>query len=204
MVLVSDEGRALIDAFGPEGLLTSPANVGGIRTSGRYALSFYSPERAKGNDWGNENSIWSFGCLSYEVFSPSQLGNPSQPDGQKVLSRQPPYHQYTRASEIRSALSRGEALKRPSATDDNIDEINDQLWDLIMGCCKPHPGDRLTLLEIQKLLRDMEIQDDRPEATSLPGAGAPTLRAYPAINWDGVKRLLNQIQVCRTIMTRLH
>jgi hypothetical protein len=117
----------------------------------------------------------------------------------KVLSRKPPYYQYTEASEIRSALSR-EAPKRPSATDDNVDEINDQFWDLIMGCCAPEPGDRLTLVEIQKLLGDMKIQDDRPKATSLPGAEVLTLRSPLDINWDGVKRLLDQIQVCQVIM----
>jgi hypothetical protein len=72
-----------------------------------------------------------------------------------------------------------------------------------MGCCKPHPGDRLTLLEIQKLIKDMEIPDDRPEANNLPGAEALTLRAYSEINWDSVKRLLDQIQVCQLIMVRL-
>jgi hypothetical protein len=101
-------------------------------------------------------------------------------------------------------LSHGEALKRPSATDDDIDEINDQFWELIMGCCKPHPGDRLTLLEIQKFFGDMEILDDRSKVATLPGAEALTLRACPDINWDGVKLLLNQIQVCRLIMIRLH
>jgi hypothetical protein len=59
------------------------------------------------------------------------------------------------------------------------------------------------LLEIQKLISDMEIQDDRPEATSLPGAEALTLRTYPDIKWDGVGQLLDQIQVCQLIMIRL-
>jgi serine/threonine protein kinase len=104
----------------------------------------------------------------------------------------PPYHQYTEESEIRSALSKGEQLKRPTATDNNIDEINDQFWDLIMGCCTSDPRDRLTFLEIQKLLGDMEIQDNRVEATRLPGVEALTLRSSPDINWDGVKRLLDQ------------
>jgi hypothetical protein len=113
-----------------------------------------------------------------------------------VLSRKPPYYQYTEESEIVSALSRGEALRRPNAADNEIDEINDQFWDLIMRCCKPEPEDRLKLSEIQKFLGEMEIQDDRPEATGLPGAETLTLKPYPDINWDSVKRLLNQIQVC--------
>jgi hypothetical protein len=97
-------------------------------------------------------------------------------------------------------LYRGEAPKRPTAADDNVDEINDQFWDLIMRCCVPEPGDRLTLLEVQKLLGDMEIQDNRPKATGLPGDEALALRSPPDINWDGVKRLLNQIQVCQLVM----
>jgi hypothetical protein len=97
-------------------------------------------------------------------------------------------------------LSRGEVVKRPRATDGDIDEIDDQFWDLIMGCCVPAPGDRLTLLEIQKLLEEMEIQDDRPTATNLPGAEALALRSSPDIDWDGVKRLLDQIQVCQRVI----
>jgi hypothetical protein len=94
-------------------------------------------------------------------------------------------------------LSREEVLRRPSAADGDIDEINDQFWDLIMRCCVPDPEDRLTLLEIQKLLGDMGIQDDRPEPISLSGAEALALRSPPDISWDGVKRLLDKIQVCQ-------
>jgi hypothetical protein len=117
-----------------------------------------------------------------------------------VLSRKLPYYQYIEEGEIRSALSRGEAVKRPRAADD-IDEIDDQFWNLIMGCCVPKPEDRLTLLEIQKLLGDMEIKDDRPKATGLPGAETLSLRSSPDINWDSVKRLLDQIQVSQRVVT---
>jgi hypothetical protein len=81
------------------------------------------------------------------------------------------------------------------ATDEYTDDINDQFWGLIMRCCVHEPGDRLTLLEIQKLLRDMGIQDVRPDEGDLPGAEVLSLRCPPDINWDGVKRLLDQIQV---------
>jgi hypothetical protein len=121
-------------------------------------------------------------------------------DSQKVLSRKPPYYQYTAAKEILSALSRGEIPKCPSATDHDIDEINDQLWNLIMGCCVLEPGERLTLLDIQKAIKNVEIQDLRPETTSLPGAELLTMRSPPDIDWDYVKRLLNQIQVYRLNM----
>jgi hypothetical protein len=68
--LISDEGRALIDAFGPGDVLTSPAKMGSIRTYGSYAFHFYAPERAKNNETTIEGSAWSFGCLLYEVFRP--------------------------------------------------------------------------------------------------------------------------------------
>jgi hypothetical protein len=131
-------------------------------------------------------------------FIPQPINNTL--NNQKVLSRKPPYHQYTEESEIRSALYRGEAVKRPTATDDSIDEINDQFWDLIMRCCVPGPEGRLTLLDVQMQLEKMEIQNDHPKATSLPGVEALAQRSPPDINWDSVKRLLDQIQVCQVIM----
>jgi hypothetical protein len=66
---------------------------------------------------------------------------------------------------------------------------------MIMGCCNPEPEDRLTILEIRQLLQDMKIHDDRPKATSLPGAEALILRSSSDINWDGVKGILDQVQV---------
>jgi hypothetical protein len=112
-----------------------------------------------------------------------------------VLSRKPPYHQYTKESEVRSALSREEVPKRPSATDDDIDEIKEQFWKLILGCCVLEPGERLTLLDIQKALKEIDIHDVRPEITRFPGAEILTMRSPPDIDWDRVKRLLDQIQV---------
>jgi hypothetical protein len=77
-----------------------------------------------------------------------------------------------------------------------MDEISEEFWKLIIGCYDPEPEQRLALSEIQKALENMEIQDDRPETTKLPGAEALALRSSPDIDWDCVKRLLNQIQVC--------
>jgi serine/threonine protein kinase len=70
-VLISDEGRALIDGFVERGILTSHASAGAIRASESYALRFYAPERAKGNLESYEADVWSFGCLLYEVFTHS-------------------------------------------------------------------------------------------------------------------------------------
>jgi hypothetical protein len=65
----------------------------------------------------------------------------------------------------------------------------------------PEPGDRLTLLEIQELLGNMEIQDDRPKLTSVLGAEPLTLRSPPDISWNVTERLLDQIQVCHIATT---
>jgi serine/threonine protein kinase len=58
----------MIDGLGPPGVLTSPTNMGAVRTSGPYALRFHSPEQVKENETSKEGDVWSFGCLLYEVF----------------------------------------------------------------------------------------------------------------------------------------
>jgi hypothetical protein len=87
----------------------------------------------------------------------------------KVLSRKVPFYQYSQDAEIRSALSRGEFPARPASTDDGVDEIDDQSWDLITRCCTPEPDDRLSLPNIKKWLANLGIQDNRPPARPLPG-----------------------------------
>jgi hypothetical protein len=79
-----------------------------------------------------------------------------------------------------------------------MDEINDQLWGLIMNCCIPEWEDRPTVSEIQRLLENMEILDNRQEAQKLPGHEVRNLRLRPGIEWDSVKQLFSQIQVCQT------
>jgi serine/threonine protein kinase len=112
-----------------------------------------------------------------------------------VLSRKVPYHQYATATEIKSALSQGEPLEQPSATDDDTDLINDQFWSLILKCRMLEPGDRPTASEIKELLGNMQIQDDRPKTQGLPGTDILSSRSHPDIKWDRVKQLLSQIQV---------
>jgi hypothetical protein len=112
-----------------------------------------------------------------------------------VLSRKLPYHQYTEGSNVRNAISRGELPKRPDPEDNDIDEIDDQSWELIISCCKPNPVDRLAIPKIQEILANMQIQDDRPEAGIMPGANILNLRLRPDVDWDQVEQLLGQIQV---------
>jgi hypothetical protein len=114
----------------------------------------------------------------------------------KVLSRKLPYHQYMEKDEVESAVSRGELPKRPSSSDNDIDVIDDRVWELITGCCRLKPGDRLTLPQIQKLLANLRIQDDRFDAPKLPGTAIMSLRKRPDIDWDRTKQILGRIQVC--------
>jgi hypothetical protein len=66
-----------------------------------------------------------------------------------------------------------------------------------MKCCKPDPEERLSVSEVQELLENMEIRDDRSEAQSFTGSKFGNLRLRPGINWDGAERLFSQIQVRR-------
>jgi hypothetical protein len=113
----------------------------------------------------------------------------------KVLSRRLPYHQYVEKDEVESLVSRGEPPKRPSSSDIDIDMIEDRVWELIMGCCRLKPSDRLTVPQVQKLLADLRIQDNRSDAAKLPGAVIMSLRKRPDIDWDRTRQILGQIQV---------
>jgi hypothetical protein len=118
----------------------------------------------------------------------------------KVLSRKLPYHEYMENDEVQSALSRGERPKRPSVTnhvtENDIDMIDDQFWELITGCCRLQPENRPTALKIQKLLAKLEIQDDRSDVQKIPGAAILSLRKHANVEWDRVEQILGQIEVC--------
>jgi hypothetical protein len=72
MFLISDEGRALATDLGFGEILMevlmAPAKTGAYEP---YVLRFYAPETAKNNEKTYETTVWSFGCLLYEVFYPS-------------------------------------------------------------------------------------------------------------------------------------
>ena len=120
----------------------------------------------------------------------------------KVMSGKDPYYQYMENDEVKSALLRNEPPERPRTTDGNIDLVDDQLWELITGCCRPNAGDRLTVPEIQKFLVDMRIKDDRADAQGVHGVPIMSLRKRPDIEWDHVKQLLGKIQVRRSVIER--
>jgi hypothetical protein len=122
----------------------------------------------------------------------------------KLLSRKAPYHQYTEVTDIRSALAREEILKRPASPDDDVDEIPDQFWTLILDCCTPTPEDRLECSKILELLTEMQIRDNRPGPNVLPGTEVLKLRPRPAIDIDLVEEFLEEIQVGRHAVIQDH
>jgi hypothetical protein len=112
----------------------------------------------------------------------------------KVLSRKLPYWQYALPNGVKYAVSQGEPPKRSDRTDDDVDEIDDQAWSLITRCCAHAPQDRPEVPEIQKLIANMKIEDDRPEARNLFVPEVLALRSPPNVDFDPVKTLLDSIQ----------
>jgi serine/threonine protein kinase len=167
-----------------------------IRSSALYKLRFQAPEWVNTGQNNRDANIWSFGCLCYEVTVFDLLVNASDElNLVKVLSRKLPYHDYVEKDEVKSLVSRGKLPTRPSSSDNDIDAIEDQVWELIKGCCKLKPEDRLTMPQIQKLLADLKIQDDRPNGPKLPGNAIMSLRKRPDVEWDRAKQILGRIQV---------
>ncbi|KXN84857.1 Alpha-xylosidase [Leucoagaricus sp. SymC.cos] len=137
--------------------------------------------------------IWSLGCLFYEV-----------------LSRKPPYYQYKSEVQIIAALTRKEMPKRPGSIDDNdaqkdeydwdddieedYDAIDDQAWSLIIKCCAPEPEARPDIANVQELVVDMKIQEDRPAVKDAPGADILKSRVNPKINLTLVEELFDRVK----------
>jgi serine/threonine protein kinase len=194
--LVTDEGRALVAGFRAAHIVSCTTALNAIRSSALYNLRFQAPEWLNTVQSNRDANIWSFGCLCYKVTFFDLLNNASDKlNPVKVLSRKLPYYEYVEKDEVESVVSRGEPPKRPSSSDNDIDVIDDRVWELIIGCCRLKPEDRLTVPQIQKLLADLRIQDDRTDAPKLPGSAIMSLRKRPDIEWGHVKKILGQIQV---------
>ncbi|KAF5361872.1 hypothetical protein D9756_002598 [Leucocoprinus leucothites] len=167
-VLISDEGRAVLAMFGSSELFSTKA------TSATRILRF----RAPSHGYYHEDNVWSFGCLCYTV-----------------LTRKEPYYQYAKDDQIRSAVSQSELPKRPDGTDDDMDELDDQAWDLITKCCKPERRDRLTSTALKEVIASWKIEDNRPPAKHLPESHLLALRSRPNMDFGLVEVLLGKIQV---------
>ncbi|KXN85811.1 Dual specificity protein kinase pyk3 [Leucoagaricus sp. SymC.cos] len=190
-VLISNEGRGLITDFGTSHINTVTAATGSLSLT---TLRFSAPETVLGNRTPTKKfDIWSFSCLLYEV-----------------LSRKPPYYQYKSEVQIIAALTRMEMPKRPGSTDDNdaekdeygwdddieedYDAIDDQMWSLIVKCCASEPEARPDIVNVQELVVDMKIYDDRPAVKDAPGANILKSRVNPKIDLTRVEELFNEIK----------
>jgi serine/threonine protein kinase len=140
------------------------------------------------------SDVWSVGCLLYEVWiAPTYF---LMAELQKVLSKKVPYYKYIQDSQIRSALSQDELPIRPVSADSSTDEIDDESWELIMRCCTLEPESRLKLADIQNLLKNLSLEDNRPVAKPLPGAEILKERyPYDAVDILRVGEILEKLKV---------
>ncbi|KXN89683.1 Tyrosine-protein kinase CSK [Leucoagaricus sp. SymC.cos] len=158
-IVVSDEGRALLTAFGLNYTLFWKLTGSSL---GEYTGCFTPP--SKGNPKEGKRVIWSLGCVYY-----------------LVLSRKLPYHQFSN-KQVYPSKNGGELLMRPDHTDAEMDEINDRAWDMIMKCCAPDSDDQPNCSQIQAMLANMEIEDQRPPATPLSLPEIQAMRSRPEFN----------------------
>ncbi|KXN92513.1 Serine/threonine-protein kinase HT1 [Leucoagaricus sp. SymC.cos] len=190
-VLISNEGRGLITDFGTSHINTTTAATGSLSLT---TLRFSAPETVLGNRTPTKKfDIWSLGCLLYEV-----------------LSRRPPYYQYKSEVQIIAALTRKEMPKHPGSIDDNdaekdeygwdddieedYDAIDDRAWSLIIKCCASEPEARPDIANVQELVVDMRIHDDRPMAKGAHDAEMLKLREEPKIDLTRVGELFDRVK----------
>ncbi|KXN81514.1 Cytokinesis protein sepH [Leucoagaricus sp. SymC.cos] len=170
-VVVSDEGRALIATCGTVGSTFFGTKKEPSLTT--YNRRFLPPFMARGSTQ-DRRVVWSFGCLTYEV-----------------LSRKLPFYQFPDNQVYTKVREQGEPLKRPDRTDEEIDEIDDKAWELIMECCALNPDDRPDYSQIQAKLADMAIEEDcRPPASPLPIAEITVMRSRPEVDPDRAEMVL--------------
>lgn len=169
-ILISNEGRAILSCYDTHRMFTES----GAATASTYELRFIAPNASS----FIPHDIWSLGCLCYEV-----------------LTQKPPYYQYTEATQIQSAVSQGELPKRPERSDEGIEEVNEQVWELITNCCSYRWEDRPRTQQVRERIANMVEEDDRPEANILPETGILMLRSRPDLDFSRVEALLGKIQV---------
>ncbi|KXN84543.1 hypothetical protein AN958_12354 [Leucoagaricus sp. SymC.cos] len=145
VVVISDIGRAMIASFGSQFLFTEGES---LDVYSPYWRRFYAPSSRYHPS--KRGDIWSLGCVCYEV-----------------LTRKVPYYQYPDDHEVVTANSQAELPRRPDRSDNNIDEIDDNAWDLILKCCAQNPDDQPGILQIQEMVTSLNIEDNRPAAKPL-------------------------------------
>ncbi|KAJ3576477.1 hypothetical protein NP233_g402 [Leucocoprinus birnbaumii] len=168
-VMVSDEGRAILACYESYRLFSKQDHAATL-----YELRFAAPNASS---W-SPHDIWSFGCFCYDV-----------------LTRKPPYYQYSEATQIQAALSRGELPKRPDYADEEIDEIDGDVWKLVEDCCQNAPGDRPTAGDLLDRISSMEIEDNRPKPKEIPETDILMSRSRANVDSPRVETILGKIQV---------
>ncbi|KXN84000.1 Serine/threonine-protein kinase HT1 [Leucoagaricus sp. SymC.cos] len=172
-ILISDEGRALIASFGSQYIFAEEESSNSYQA---YYERFMAPERP--NRSGPKRDTWSFGCLCYEV-----------------LSRKVPYYQYPDDHPVVTDNADNELPSRPDCTNNEMDEINDEAWDLIAKCCARNPGDQPDFPQIQEMVANLGVEDNHPPAKPLPGSEVLALRFRADVDFQQVETVLGQIQV---------
>ncbi|KAF5361836.1 hypothetical protein D9756_002616 [Leucocoprinus leucothites] len=165
IIQISDQGRAVITMFGAAAIFIDSNSLLWTRV-----LRFTAP----GGNKDASDDIWTFGCLCYEV-----------------LSRKPPYYYYSEEIQLRIALAIGRLPSRPSYADNDVDEIDDEAWNLIMECCRVNRSERPDASEIQEKLINIQIEDSRPQIENSPGNDISPLRSHADVNFLRVEALLD-------------
>ncbi|KXN81648.1 hypothetical protein AN958_04070 [Leucoagaricus sp. SymC.cos] len=180
-VVISDEGRALITAFGAQ--FTYLKNKA---FSSWFGYRYRFRPRGSLQQNGQNLVIWSFGCLSYQV-----------------LSRKLPYYEYS-DDEVYGGENKNESLRRPEHTDAEIDEIDDLAWNLITKCCASNPDDQPNCSQIREILAGMEIEEDhRPSATPLPLPEIQALRSRPEVDLRRAEIVLSKSETLKEPLSKL-
>ncbi|KXN81652.1 hypothetical protein AN958_04057 [Leucoagaricus sp. SymC.cos] len=159
-VLISNDGRAMIATFGTQLLFYEEENVKVVYS---YSRRFQPPSSRYRP--GAKADIRSLGCFCYEV-----------------LTRKTPYYQYPDDHEVVTTNSCAELPRRPARSDNDIDEIDDKAWDLITKCCAQNTDNQPSLSQIQEMVADLGIEDNRPAAKPLVGPEVLALRSRPDID----------------------
>ncbi|KXN83031.1 Ribosomal protein S6 kinase alpha-5 [Leucoagaricus sp. SymC.cos] len=144
-ILISNDGRAMVASFGLQLVFAGGECLSAYKL---YWKRFEAPLSRYRH--GPKDSVWSFGCVCYEV-----------------LTRKAPYYQYSGDHEVVTDNSQAELPRRPDRSDNDIDELDDKAWDLITKCCAQNPDDQASLSQIQEMVANLGIEDNRPAAKPL-------------------------------------
>ncbi|KXN87979.1 hypothetical protein AN958_07854 [Leucoagaricus sp. SymC.cos] len=121
----------------------------------------------------DKRDIWAFGYLSYQA-----------------LSGKLPHYQFP-DEDIETKHNEGELVVRPDGANDEIDQIDDKGWELIMKCCSLIPEDQPDWSQIQQMITGTEIEDDRPPTTNLPIPEIVAMTSCPELDFRRAETILN-------------